>query len=489
MAGARDFVLYVNSAQDLELDGSGGECVGMQVNVSMGRVSAQSDLTRGWRPNPTFWLEKVLRWHGDAEILVQLFGISRSASDRLLGECKVNMRSLLSMDWEGDVTLYRGSRRVGKLNVGVRWMDNDPLPPPPTPPPITPRRNPGHFHEDAKGADVATPRSRAGGRSSGSAAVGASVGRTLPGDMGAFVEHGNLAQHLASIDGEQLRRHAQRLSEVVVQLQAGRREDWLQWRAREATLVEEVEDLKHAALEQAASQSDVHAEINAEYRRRVDADARNTQQERQWQEELRHWGSDARAFEEELRVHKRGHDILRSEEAKKLVSMRQEAVEAHRAKDIAARDREDMARKLSMVMSEISDFDEVEDIMRQAESQALNDAWHLEGELLERKEAMDDLRSELTAATGRASARGHYLASGRSGRDGGSGGGVAAARNHGGGRGGGYGGAFGRGGAFGGDAFGDAGGELDLSAPREALRELRIARARVNDLLGSMPPG
>merc|ERR1719507_103612 len=80
-----------------------------------------------------------------------------------------------------------------------------------------------------------------------------------------------------------LKQYATRLSEVVVRQHAARREDWAEWRAREASLLAELrclqrnaQNLSEQEVLQRAHGAKLDQELSVERRKRIDAEARLT---------------------------------------------------------------------------------------------------------------------------------------------------------------------------------------------------------------------
>eukprot|EP00929_Paragymnodinium_shiwhaense_P027072 TRINITY_DN15974_c0_g1_i5.p1 TRINITY_DN15974_c0_g1~~TRINITY_DN15974_c0_g1_i5.p1 ORF type:complete len:240 (+),score=37.27 TRINITY_DN15974_c0_g1_i5:176-895(+) len=228
----REFVLYVNFARNLQLETTARspraktktstEAYDVFVRIQFGSDTMDTPLQeKTTTVHPVFGFEKVLRWRTETELEFFVMQIMpQNQQERMVGRCKVDMRSVMNSDWEGDMTLFRRDQKIGKLHVGVEWLET-----------------------------AAAPSTTASRGAMGNQMASGVPGPSQAGDPAATGAPDDLAFRLAHMDRESVQRYALRLSEVVMQLHGSRHEDWAQWRTRENSLLEEVVVLQRLATD------------------------------------------------------------------------------------------------------------------------------------------------------------------------------------------------------------------------------------------------
>lgn len=182
-------------------------------------------------------------------------------------------------------------------------------------------------------------------------------------------------------DPAALQRYALRLSEVIVELQSARREDYAEWRARETTLLEEVVRSQRVSDQRRNVDARLEHELQAEHRRRIDAEARLTSAERFRAEAVaedrvcRSMNSHAAAAFEaetmEAREWRRQLGLARRSEEMAVASERLAEDRARRTLQEFSRHTLDAQRRVA----------ESELQAKTSEAEALSSVWRLSGEL------------------------------------------------------------------------------------------------------------
>eukprot|EP00929_Paragymnodinium_shiwhaense_P027069 TRINITY_DN15974_c0_g1_i1.p1 TRINITY_DN15974_c0_g1~~TRINITY_DN15974_c0_g1_i1.p1 ORF type:complete len:421 (+),score=75.94 TRINITY_DN15974_c0_g1_i1:176-1438(+) len=374
----REFVLYVNFARNLQLETTARspraktktstEAYDVFVRIQFGSDTMDTPLQeKTTTVHPVFGFEKVLRWRTETELEFFVMQIMpQNQQERMVGRCKVDMRSVMNSDWEGDMTLFRRDQKIGKLHVGVEWLET-----------------------------AAAPSTTASRGAMGNQMASGVPGPSQAGDPAATGAPDDLAFRLAHMDRESVQRYALRLSEVVMQLHGSRHEDWAQWRTRENSLLEEVVVLQRLATDRqhiGVSELQFHQELTAERRRRIDAELKLTSADRYRQE--------ASAADRAARLHTSQSSMAFEAEAAECRAYIHRAREARKAEERAFTEerhaenrtqalRQEVTRELTHAQRRAAEGE----LQTQAlEAQALSQAWKLSGKLRGEMEMVEELR-------------------------------------------------------------------------------------------------
>eukprot|EP00927_Polykrikos_kofoidii_P051717 TRINITY_DN45501_c0_g1_i1.p1 TRINITY_DN45501_c0_g1~~TRINITY_DN45501_c0_g1_i1.p1 ORF type:complete len:429 (+),score=53.83 TRINITY_DN45501_c0_g1_i1:141-1427(+) len=351
--GVRNFALYVNFARDLQ-PGQDNVPRDIFAKASVGTQTFQTKLLEDvLTPNPVFNFETLVRWTGEHHITLEVLEFGHGGNREMsIGTCKIDLRSILGIDWEGEPTLYNKDKRVGKLNVAVTWMEQSPPPAAHFPPP--PR--------------ISTPR----------------VSDVL--DPGHYEQ---LVDSLKRIDNDQLQRYAVNVSKVVTQLHGARRDDWEEWQGREQKLLEEIIALQQLAADRqylCTEEIRLDQELQAERRHRIDAESRLTSENRNsYQIQADNASRSNMAFQTEAAECRALH---RKVSEAKHAEQRAETAERH-AEARYLRVKQELGREADTARKNAA---ENELRLRASEAQALSKAWKLSGELRDELTAWEEFR-------------------------------------------------------------------------------------------------
>lgn len=200
-------------------------------------------------------------------------------------------------------------------------------------------------------------------------------------------------------DPQSLKDYANRLQQVVMQQHTARREDWSHFHSREASLLDEVGELRRFAEDRDSLrwyEAKIMEELRLERRKRIDLEARLTGADR-WRTEAISAGRMARNAEvnmsfgqeaelAEAREWQRNAERFRSGEERAMASERLAEDSLRRARQELGRRNRDLEKRTA----------EVELRAEASEAEALATAYRLSGEL----------RSELDSVRGAAAVRG-----------------------------------------------------------------------------------
>lgn len=239
------------------------------------------------------------------------------------------------------------------------------------------------------------------------------------GQRGAYPPAGGLDQ-TQNIDGildssagddpESLKQYANRLQQVVMQQHTARREDWSHFHSREATLLDELGELRRFAEDRDSLrwyEAKLMEELRLERRKRIDLEARLTGADR-WRTEAISAGKMARNAEvnmtfsqeaelAEAREWQRNAERFRNGEERALA-------EARLSEDSLRRARQELGRKNRELEKRTA---EVELRAEAGEAEALATAYRLSGEL---RGELDSVRSA-TGVRGAGGATAQYASS------------------------------------------------------------------------------
>mmetsp|Transcript_17331 Transcript_17331/g.49295 ORF Transcript_17331/g.49295 Transcript_17331/m.49295 type:complete len:284 (+) Transcript_17331:165-1016(+) len=189
----------------------------------------------------------------------------------------------------------------------------------------------------------------------------------------------------AAADAGTIREYAVRLSELVIKQHQARREDWAEWRAREAVLLEEAQGDSGALAEERDHfrkvQAGLRTELNMERRRRIDTEARLTAAE--------HWYADALSTDRVARAESAQSALVYEGEAAEVREWRRRADLFHRreeqallgeqrAQESTARARQDLVRQMRDAEHRLADS---ERRAKSSEAEVLSTAYRISGEL------------------------------------------------------------------------------------------------------------
>eukprot|EP00929_Paragymnodinium_shiwhaense_P102751 TRINITY_DN65977_c0_g1_i1.p1 TRINITY_DN65977_c0_g1~~TRINITY_DN65977_c0_g1_i1.p1 ORF type:complete len:404 (-),score=116.33 TRINITY_DN65977_c0_g1_i1:831-2042(-) len=365
MHGSREFVLYVNYARSLKCPSVQADAaIDTLVKVYFGDQAFQTALLQdGGGANPVYGFEKVLRFEREALVEFESLQVTLDGQELSIGFAELNLQGVSDGDWHGDIPLRSKDRAVGMLNVGVEWLSAAAQ----MPRPLGAVNSQGYPGAPSVSGGSVSPRVPAAGDSGGGGLAQA-----------------DLAARLATIDGEQLNRYAVRLSEVVMQLHASRREDWSEWRARENALLEEVVSLQRLANDRqklSVEEVRIEEELRRERRKRIDAETKLTLQDRYRQEaveadRLARGNTTQAAISYEAEANE--CRVFRRQAGKALQAEQRAVAMARLAEEQAGQVQEELVRQLHEVHWRAK---QSETRTHAAEAAALGEAWRCAGEL------------------------------------------------------------------------------------------------------------